>query len=57
MIKNKGKFTPPKYRRGQRVVIKDSGVDGIILSITYEKGVNWYRIKEKYYAEEELQKL
>lgn len=47
------RFTPPKYRRGQKVTTKD-GVTGHILSIMYDSGINWYRVKEKYYAEGEI---
>jgi hypothetical protein len=48
----KGNYSLPKYRKGQKVNTPEG--EGHISQITYEGGANWYRIKEKFYAESEL---
>jgi hypothetical protein len=47
-------FVPPKYSRGQKVVVKATGNVGIVTRITYDI-VTWYEIKGKFYNEHELE--
>ena len=51
----KGNYSLPKYRKGQKVTTPDG--EGHISQITYLSGVNWYKVREKFYGEQELQKV
>ena len=51
-MRNKGSYSLPKFRKGQLVNTPDG--KGHIIQISYESGSNWYRVKEKYYAEGEI---
>lgn len=50
-----GHYKPPKFKKGVKVKTPDG--EGHIIQISYEGGVNWYMVKEKYYAETELTKV
>jgi hypothetical protein len=43
-------FSPPKYKKGENTK------KGVIEHITYDLGINWYFIEDRYYAERELDK-
>ena len=49
-------FVPPKYSRGQRVVIKATGDTAVVTRISYDI-VTWYEIKGKFYSENELEAI
>lgn len=51
----RGFYKPPKFRKGNKVMTPDG--EGHIVQISYEGGANWYRVKDKYYAETEIKQL
>ena len=51
----KGHYNLPKFRKGNKVNTPEG--EGHITQISYEGGVNWYRVKDKFYAETEISKV
>lgn len=54
-MKNKGQYNLPIFRKGNKVKTPDG--EGHITQISYLGGANWYKVKDKFYSEYELQKV